>query len=360
MAFPKARFLISAAKLARVAGEPTIYVEIRSLLARSSCWYSLFAYVLCWYELRESRRIPSKASPDILPMQDQQARSVIRSCRFGLIVALFCGIGLFESKGSGDDDVPAHSSEDQTVLERNQTSRLNDAELKRWNITSEDSRTSFRFSAEPAMRWSYFDTGRYYGDLYIVTGQDRPVAVFAMFRWFHPVVRSYVCATALTDSPIVARRNGMIRWQPRTSAIQWNPLPGDQPRIETRSNRLVQMRRIARRFSGTVSDRAVVKKATVRKLRLLPQPIYRYSAEDSDGAIFAFANGTTPAVLLCVEADLTSKATGWRYGIARRWSWESRMNYNGKEVWMAPSARPRTTSSAPYYLAELPGENAAD
>jgi hypothetical protein len=249
-----------------------------------------------------------------------KARSVIRSSRFGLIVMLFFGFSMFQLSEARDGDAPPESSNDQSVRERNQTSLLADAELKRWSFTSKENGTAFSVSAEPAMRWSYFDTGRYYGDLYVVTAQERPVAVFAMFRWFHPVVRTYVCATSLDNSQVVASRNGKVLWQPRTSALQWKPLPKAELPAESRPIRLVQMRRIARRFSGEVSDRPVADQTTMKKLRLLPQPIYRYSGDAADGAIFAFANGTTPAVLLCVEADLSPKTIGWRYGFARRWS----------------------------------------
>ena len=282
--------------------------------------------------------------------QRLRARSVISSSRVGLIVMLCFGLSMFQLSQAGDVDGPSNSSDNQSVRERNQTSRLADAELKRWSFTSKVDRT--KLSIEHAMRWSYFDTGRYYGDLYVVTAQERPVAVFAVFRWFHPVVRAYACATSLANAKFAASRNGNILWQPRTSGLQWKPLPSAVPPSRSRSNRLVQMRGIARRFSGEV--RTVGDQTKMKELRLLPQPIYRYSVNDADGAIFAFANGTTPAVLLCVEADLSAKTIGWRYGFARRWSYESRMKDEREEIWMAPSVRPPTNLNAPYFLSVIP------
>ncbi len=207
---------------------------------------------------------------------------MIRSSRFVLVVTLFFGLSMFQLGEAGDGDAPPESSDDQSVRERNQTSLLADAELKRWSFTSKENRTAFSISTEPAMRWSYFDTGRYYGDLHVVTAEERPVAVFAMFRWFHPVVRSYVCATSLASSQLVARRNGKVLWQPRTSAVIWKPLPQTELPAESQPKRLVQMRRIARRFSGEVSVSRVADQTTMKKLRLLPQPIYRYSADAAD------------------------------------------------------------------------------
>jgi hypothetical protein len=150
-----------------------------------------------------------------LERQFLKARSMIRC---GLIVMLFIGCSMFRLSQAREGDGPLGSSDDQSVRERNQTSRRADAELKRWSFTSIDDRTVLSISAEPAMRWSHFDIGRYYGDLYIVTAQERPVAVFALFRWFHPVARAYVCITSLDNSQVVASRNGKILWQPRTSA----------------------------------------------------------------------------------------------------------------------------------------------
>lgn len=278
---------------------------------------------------------------------------MIRSSRVGLTLMLCFGFSMFQlSEARGDED-SSGSADDLTIRERNQTSQLADAELKRWSFASRDDRT-LSISAEPAIRWAHFDVGRYYGDLYVVTAQERPVAAFALFRWFHPVPRAYVCATSLDNSQVVASRNGKVLWQPRTSALTWKPLPKAEPPNESRPNRLVQMRRIARRFSGEVSDQPVADQTTMKRLRLLPQPIYRYSSDAVDGAIFAFANGTTPAVLLCLEADLDPKTIGWRYGFARRWSWEARMSNEHEEIWMAPSVRPPTNSIAPYYLSVIP------
>lgn len=276
---------------------------------------------------------------------------VVGSRRFRMIAMLIFGLCTFQWSVAGDGGALPESSDDPSVRERSQMSLLADAELKRWSFTSDEEGTRLSVSA-PAMRWSYFDNGRYYGDLYVVTRQETPVAIFAMFRWFHPLVRSYVCATSLDGSGLVASRNGKVLWQPRTSSLQWKPLPQAEPPTKSGTYRLIQMRRFARRFSGEVSEYRLTNQFTMKKLRLLPQPIYRYSTDAVDGAIFA--NGTTPAVLLCLEADLGPKSSVWRYGLARRWSFESRMKLDDKEIWTAPSARPQTNSAAPYYLSVLP------
>lgn len=271
-----------------------------------------------------------------------------RHRQIGLVVTLLLVSCTFQRSGA-QDNLPA---DDLSVKERKLFSELAAAEMARWTFTA-NSRT-LNLSAEPMMRWSYFDIGRYYGDLHVVTDQERPVALFATFRWFHPVVRSYICATSLDSSRFVASRNGAVSWKPATSALQWKPLPDSGRPGASSPNRLVQMRRFARRFSGEVSDLRVADRSSMKKLRLLPQPIYRYSTDAVDGALFAFSNGTNPAVLLCLEADLNPENPRWQYGFARRWSFESRMSDENEEIWMAPSVQMPMDRNSPYYLEVIP------
>ena len=50
---------------------------------------------------------------------------------------------MFQLSVAGDGDAPPESADDQLVRERNQTSRLAAAELKRWSLTSKDDRTEW-------------------------------------------------------------------------------------------------------------------------------------------------------------------------------------------------------------------------
>ena len=275
--------------------------------------------------------------------------SVVGKMRL-VVIALF---GAFLAGEIAADDPNSELSTDLPVRERKLTSRLNEAELKRWSFATKNGNTLS--VSEPVMRWSHYDIGRYYGDLHVVTANERPVAIFAMFRWFHPTTPAYFCATALDDSGVIARKNGTTIWRPSTSSVDWKPLPNARPPGRSAASRLVHMRRYARRFSGEVSNRPVADRNTFKTLRLLPQPIYRYSTDVVDGAIFAFSEGTNPAVLVCLEADLDPAKPTWRYGIARRWSFESHMSFDNQEIWTAPSTRPRNTNStSPYLLTLIP------
>lgn len=89
--------------------------------------------------------------------------------------------------------------------------------------------------------------------------------------------------------------------------------------------RLRQMKEIARRFrayefwSGQGTDEHA--QGERYELRLLPQPIHRYSDPASgivDGAIFLFSYGTNPEIALVVEARRDGKgAPSWSYSLGR-------------------------------------------
>jgi hypothetical protein len=78
--------------------------------------------------------------------------------------------------------------------------------------------------------------------------------------------------------------------------------------------RLLQMRSLARRFSASEKHMG-----DPIDLRLLPQPLDRYTDKEhgvDDAAIFIFAYGTNPELVLLLE----NAEGGWRYG-AMRMSW---------------------------------------
>jgi hypothetical protein len=93
------------------------------------------------------------------------------------------------------------------------------------------------------------------------------------------------------------------------------------------------------------------------ELRLLPQPIDRYtpsSADRADGAIFLLAFGTNPEVALFIESD----GTAWNYAAGRlSGACQIRLTIDGVTAWEgAPvnygSNQPYNASNA---AADIPG-----
>jgi hypothetical protein len=128
------------------------------------------------------------------------------------------------------------------------------------------------------------------------------------------------------------------------------PVPASSPR-----ERLRQIRELARRFTAV----ELLPPPTRFELRLLPQPILRYSDEEAgqlDGAIFVFCHGTNPEILLVLEAaQKPEQSPTWQFGFARNTIAELRVELDAKEVWKQPYISfADAGSSEPYFIAVEP------
>ena len=131
---------------------------------------------------------------------------------------------------------------------------------------------------------------------------------------------------------------GTGSWTPAKPGALMAVATGAQAPADSERQRLTQMRAIAREFRGWMKDND-----DVTELRLLPQPIVRYSAPEQgvrDGAIFALVwKGTDPEILLVVEDRKHDAGDRWEYALARfnfREMWAQR---NDREVWRVEVAR---------------------
>ena len=110
---------------------------------------------------------------------------------------------------------------------------------------------------------------------------------------------------------MVSKSPETIRWQADGTNAKRAELSGAMEPAKTEGGRLIQMRKLARRFR-------VVEKLGESTIacRLMPQPIARYTAEPDgiiDGAVFVFSNGTNPEAGVILECDLSS----WSYSAFR-------------------------------------------
>jgi hypothetical protein len=179
-------------------------------------------------------------------------------------------------------------------------------------VMSTDDMLPERFEEQHIFRYS--DPARGYVDAAVwrLGPKGRPAAlittelqpkVYATPR----IVYEYL---SLTDVKFQATSRD-TRWQPSSSALEMKPLPKGPVPAPAVTARLLQMKQIAKRFTGfevVESERC--------ELRLIPQPIDRYVPSDkerADGAIFLLAFGTNPEAVLFVESD----GMAWTYGFAR-------------------------------------------
>jgi hypothetical protein len=172
-----------------------------------------------------------------------------------------------------------------------------------------------------------------HGAIFLWHSGERPMAAASIWLGADGRVRREF--TSLTDRQLRCVREGKTVWVPRSDAIIWKPLPDAPKPASTPASRLVQMRRLAERFSA---DFDIWPAKGWEDLRLLPQPLYRYAAADQgvvDGAIFALTQANDPEVLVLLElARRTADAApAWSYAFARISSKRMRGRVDDKEVW---------------------------
>ncbi|HEV3338793.1 MAG TPA: hypothetical protein VG125_00505 [Pirellulales bacterium] len=152
---------------------------------------------------------------------------------------------------------------------------------------------------------------------------------------------------SLSAERLTCRRDGEVVWSPKTGGLVDQTF-ADAPSVASRpSQRLTQMRELARRFRA-----ATYKPDVANELRLLSQPLYRYPNETTDmvdGALFAFTEGNDPEALLLLEtvAVDSGKRQEWRYTLARSTSYRVVVQLDGREVF-AVDRNMWQTDESPY------------
>ena len=173
------------------------------------------------------------------------------------------------------------------------------------------------------------------GTLWAWSSGGRPVAMMELFRatgddklWLH--------ALTMTSPKLVRMKakSGAV-WSPRKSDFEPKALPGELGVGDKPARRLRQMKDLARRFTA---HEFWDPNNSRFELRLLAQPVLRYADPANnvvDGAVFVFAHGTNPEVLMLLEAVGADAATAkWQYSFARSGSAEMHVELDGQEVWL--------------------------
>ncbi|HVX15998.1 MAG TPA: hypothetical protein VHC22_32740 [Pirellulales bacterium] len=195
------------------------------------------------------------------------------------------------------------------------------------------------------------------------TNRTRPVVFLELYQiggfegqWFH--------AVSLAAQPIIALdAPGAPRWQPETTDFHLLRLEDAPEPAANDAGRLRQMRDIARRFTAHEFWHPDNSR---HELRVLPQPVHRYSAPDEkvkDGAVFAIVHGTNPEAVVLIEILDRSVGGGsagaecWQYAVLRSSDAEGHVELDGKEV----SAWDRAVHTSngvrePYHVITTPRE----
>ena len=146
---------------------------------------------------------------------------------------------------------------------------------------------------------------------------------------------------SLATTPLVGQFRGAEAWSPAEPGVKWTPVPEAPDVAKGATARLRQMREIGRRFGAHTNDASDNR----WELRLLGQPIYQYTAKDSEektgGGVFLFCQGTDPELILLLEAHPAGSKLAWHYAVAPFTDHALAVHFDGKEVWsLAKGHRP--------------------
>lgn len=200
--------------------------------------------------------------------------------------------------------------------------------------------------------------GQQHGAVYLWADDGRPAIVGSVWSSVprqDPSIRSITNEfVSLSTQPVFSRhekrvgRRGVVPdWEPRAAGVEFQPLSDAPPPARAAALRLTQMRRLAAGFDARITLSELEEQ---QRLRLQPQPLYRYSSEGIiDGALFSLVLATDPEVLLLLEARESDDGPRWFYALARFTDRPLSVHLGGREVWSRDQARPYV-GDEPYFL----------
>lgn len=198
--------------------------------------------------------------------------------------------------------------------------------------------------AEPLLRYNDSARNVRVGTLWAWGRRGRPVAALEVedypkrpvdSRWLNNFV-------SLSNNRLEVDWPVGPTWSSTEPGFELRQVPSAPVPSQKDSLRLVQMRRLAERFEA--HELAGATRGDRLQLRLLSRPLHRYSDPEAglqDGAIFCFAYGTNPEVLLILESKSgTTTPVRWEYGVARMSGGELYVSLDGRVVWKTGEANP--------------------
>jgi hypothetical protein len=215
-----------------------------------------------------------------------------------------------------------------------------------------------KLADEPLLR--YADNTRYNNEasLWIWSSGGRPTAIAAIELYpRHPKGPQWLYEIAsLSPERISAERKDTLDWTANQPGLKLTKLDGADSPADKPVRRLGQMKSLLRRFTAhetTATEGRI-------ELRALTNPLHRYSDTASgvtDGAIFAFANGTNPEILLVLEASgAKGEPAVWQYALAQMTGGVVSVHLDEKEIWTRGEADPPAVRES-YVNGWLKAEN---
>lgn len=203
-----------------------------------------------------------------------------------------------------------------------------DREARGFSMSSaDDANNPFELVAQPLLVWTNPVSGSIRGRVYLWTQRGIPALVASIYKYDEQTHVSSECH-ALARQSVSGKSSSGEAWKIEAPSLQFKPVPKTGAPSQTRAGRLTQMREIARRFTASRTD----PDKSRWDLRLLVQPLYRYPESNTvrtDGAVFAFVQGTNPDVLLLIESGGESD---WKYALARMHRYGLNIQLDGASI----------------------------
>jgi hypothetical protein len=219
--------------------------------------------------------------------------------------------------------------------------------------------SSTELLTRPVLRWRNTARGQDGEAMLVVWLEDgHPLAMASIYPWAGNLAHEF---DLLARKPgLVAKSNQDVIWMPTSAGVDFRKIPNAKVPGASHAARLREMKVLAARFEGTMTGWNAADSDN-EKLRLLPRPLYRYqvSPEDVttdvplDGALFAFATGTDPEIVLMLEAVGTGNAMAWEYACVRATSGGLEMRLDDTVVWTAAKF-PQQSREKPHYTQQVP------
>lgn len=258
------------------------------------------------------------------------------------VVALYCGFGALTFIGGtllGDQGGDEPTAEERAAnLAR--MDRLADS-IQIAEIV-EDERHPVARQKLPLLRYNDNTRMQPDGSMWIWLRHNRPVAIVGIELYPRQPrgMQTLFELVSLSDHRIAAVRDSELHWTAKSAADDWRPLPDAVIPAKSPTGRMVQMKEGQRGFQAW--ENSIIGGRI--ELRPLITPLLRYDDATTgvlDGAIFAWANGTNPEILLIMEArQAAGAAAAWQYRLAQMAGAEVTVERDGKAVWKRGNADP--------------------
>jgi hypothetical protein len=245
-------------------------------------------------------------------------------------------IALLSLIAAAEDKSPPKPADDLIEKERaKQALELCRSGAKEYRLCLDDAqRTELELKLEPVLRWSNPSVGSIHGGVFLWTHKGRPAAIASIFKWFDPRDEMAFEVQSLSTERLMGLLGTKDVWHSRRAGVEFKPVPGSPAApAGTPAARLSQMRTMSTLFTADKTDRD---DNSQQRMRLLTQPIFRYSSPEegiTDGAVFAFVQGTDPEVFLQLEARGATSGPVWNYCLSRMNSTAFQVRFDDQEVW---------------------------